>query len=96
MDITHAIVPGIGIVHHCSTRGGQRFGVVVDDANRRSLLTYDPADPADPADPDVPRHSIVLEQEEADQLAEMLHSRTIPDRLAALERRLAELAGKAP
>jgi TrkA domain protein len=44
----------------------------------------------------VPRHSIVLEQEEADQLAEMLHSRTIPDRLAALERRLAELAGKAP
>ena len=93
MDITHTIVPGIGIVHHCSTRGGQRFGVVVDDANRRSLLTYDPADPADP---DVPRHSIVLEQEEADQLAEMLHSRTVPDRLAALERRLAELAGKAP
>jgi TrkA domain protein len=91
MDITHTIVPGIGIVHHYSTRGGQRFGVVVVNA-RRSLLMYDPADP----DPDVPRHSIVLEQDEADQLAELLHSRTIPDRVAALERRLAELAGKAP
>ena len=79
MDISHTIVPGIGIVHHCSTRGGQRFGVVVDDANRHSLLVYDPADP----DPDVPCQSIVLEQDEADQLAE-------------LERRLAELVGKAP
>lgn len=73
-------------MHQFTTRDGQQFGVVVDNAGRRSLLIYDSADP------DTPGHTIVLEPDEADQLAEVLHTKSIPDRLAALERRLAELA----
>ncbi|MFD8532672.1 hypothetical protein ACFV0L_35210 [Streptosporangium canum] len=89
MDITRTTVPGTGVVHHCVTRGGQRFGVLVDDADRRRLLIYDPADL------DVPLQCITMEHDEADQVAEILHSRPIPDRLAALERRFAEIAGEA-
>ncbi|WP_424533848.1 hypothetical protein ACOZ38_26390 [Sphaerisporangium viridialbum] len=90
MNITRTTVPGIGAVHHCATRAGQRFGVLVDDAGRRRLLIYDPADL------DVPLQSIVMEHDEADRVAELLHSRPIPDRLAVLERRFAEITGEAP
>jgi len=93
VDITYSTVPGTGVVHHCRTRGGQQFGVLADRAARRSLLIYD-AD--DPEDPDVPVETIVMEHDEADQIAEILHSRSLPDRLADVERRLAELTGTAP
>lgn len=85
MDITRTTAPGVGVVHQFTTRDGQQFGVVVDKKGRRLLLVYDAADP------DAPGHTIVLEPDEADQLAEVLHTRSIPDRLAALERRLDEL-----
>ena len=85
MDITYSTVPGRGAVHHLRSRGGQQFGVLAERAGRRSLLIFDPDDP------DVPRQTITLDQDEADQLAEILQSRSVPDRLAAVERRLAEL-----
>ncbi|AVT33641.1 MULTISPECIES: hypothetical protein [unclassified Plantactinospora] len=87
MDITRTTVPGVGVVHHFLTRGGQRFGVLLDQAGLRSLLLYGPDDP------DVPVDRIALEHDEADQIAEVLHSAPIADRLASLERRLAELHG---
>ena len=87
MDITRTTVPGAGVVHHFLTRGGQRFGVLVDHAGRRALLHYGPGDP------DVPDQRIALEHDEADQLAEILHSSSVADRLANLERRLSELTG---
>lgn len=87
MDITRTTVPGVGVVHHFLTRGGQRFGVLVDQAGPRSLLLYGPDDP------DVPVERIALEHDEADQIAEVLHSSPVADRLASLERRLAELHG---
>jgi TrkA domain protein len=88
MEITYSTVPGIGTVHHARTRAGQQFGVLVERAGRRSLLIYATDDRLD-----VPVQTIVMEQDEADQIAEILHSRPIPDRLVDVERRLAELAG---
>jgi len=92
VDITYSTVPGAGALHQLRTRGGQHFGVLVDRAGRCSLLIYD-AD--DPDDADVPVQVIVMEQDEADRIAEILHSRPLPDRLADVERRLAELTGMA-
>ncbi|MBF9133450.1 hypothetical protein I0C86_31495 [Plantactinospora sp. S1510] len=87
MDITRTTVPGVGVVHHFLTRGGQRFAVLVDHADQRSLLLYGPDDP------DVPAQRIGLEHDEADQIAEILHSSPVADRLANLERRLSDLIG---
>ncbi|WP_406070944.1 hypothetical protein [Micromonospora sp. NBC_01638] len=89
MQVTHTTIPGIGVVHHFRTRGGQRFGTLVDNLDQRVLLIYGPDDP------DVPVERIVMEHDEADQLAEILHSRPVADRLATLERRFSELVGDA-
>lgn len=89
MELTSTTVPGDGVVHHVTTRGGQRFGVLVDGADRRSLLIYAASDP------DAPAQSIVMERDEADRVAEILHSRPMLDRLAAVERRLVELDARA-
>jgi len=91
VDITRSTVPGVGTVHHLHTRGGRRFGVLVDTRGRRSLLIYDAGRPAE--DPDEPVLHIVIEPDEADALAEILHSRPVSDRLAEVERRLADLTG---
>ncbi|GAB3805414.1 hypothetical protein [Micromonospora zhanjiangensis] len=87
MDSTRTTVPGIGVVHHFLTRGGQRFGVLLDRTGQRSLLLYGKEDP------DLPVDRIALEHDEADHVAEVLHSAPIADRLATLERRLVELHG---
>lgn len=87
MEITHTTVPGVGVLHHFQTRGGQRFGVLVYHADRRELLIYGPEDP------DVPTQRIPLDQDEADQVAELLHSQPVADRLANLERRVAQMLG---
>lgn len=88
MDVTRATLPGIAIVvHQCVTRDGQRFGVLVERSGRRRLLFYDPVEP------DTLLQAIDLDQREADQLADILYSRPVLDRLAHLERRFAEFAG---
>jgi TrkA domain protein len=91
VDITRSTVPGVGTVHHVHTRGGRHFGVLVDTWGRRTLLIYDVRRPA--ADPDEPVVHIVIEPDEADELAEILQSRPMSDRLAEVERRLADLTG---
>ncbi|WP_043618811.1 hypothetical protein [Nonomuraea candida] len=85
MDVTRTTVPGRGTLHHLVTRRGQRFGVLVEDGGRRLLVH-------DPAEPDAPALGIPLDQDEADQVADLLHSRPVPDRLAELERRVREIA----
>lgn len=87
MEITRNTVPGVGTIHHCTTRGGQRFGVLVE-GDTRSVVTFGPADP------DTPSQIIVLEQDESDLLAAILQSRPITDRLADLERRVAAVVGR--
>ncbi|TNY34587.1 hypothetical protein [Thermomonospora catenispora] len=91
MRIVPATVPGTGTVHHIHTRRGQRLAVLVRDGGAHTLYVYGPC--ADGGhDPDRPAHSIDLDRDEADRLARLLHDRSVIDRIAALERRLDELA----
>ncbi|MDA0632725.1 hypothetical protein OUY22_04795 [Nonomuraea sp. MCN248] len=82
MELTHHTIPGTGTVHHGDTLRGDHLAVVVTQTGR-TLLLYDQADP------DTPAHTLRLDQREADQLADLLHSRPAADRLAEVERRLA-------
>jgi TrkA domain protein len=79
MRIDRTTVPGNGVLHHIVTRDGERFCLLVDADSTRRLLTYGDSDP------DVPAQSIVLDADEADQVAEILHSQPIADRLVSLE-----------
>ncbi|WP_147268431.1 hypothetical protein [Spongiactinospora rosea] len=47
MDITYTTIPGIGTgaAHHCDTRQGDHFGVIVTGAGRRTHPFYDHTDP---------------------------------------------------
>ena len=87
MEITHSTVPGAGVLHDCLTRDGQQFRILVARPGRYEIFVYDQADP------DRIAGTIVLEEDEADQVAEVLHSQPITDRIAELERRVARLAG---
>lgn len=87
--ITRTRVPGAGTVHHCVTRGGQHVSVLVDTTGNRRLMVYGSADL------DVPSQTIIMEPDEADQVADLLHSRPVVERLTALERRVAEIAREA-
>ncbi|MFC5819153.1 hypothetical protein [Nonomuraea harbinensis] len=82
MKITSNTIPGIGTVHHTDTRRGDHLAVIVTPAGR-TLLLYDEADP------DTPAHTVELEQQEADQLADLLRGCPTADRLTEVERRLA-------
>ena len=86
MDIDRSSVPGHGSVHHLRTRGGDRFALLIGTDERRHLLVYD-------VGRDEPTHSIPLDLDEADQLAELLHSAALSDRVARLERLINRVAG---
>ena len=88
MERSRCTVPGVGMVHHFRTRAGRNFGVLAERSGRRSLLVYG----AD--DIDEPLARIVLDEHEADEIAEVLHSRAITDRLASVERLVAGLVGE--
>ncbi|MEU8251337.1 hypothetical protein [Nonomuraea sp. NPDC048916] len=87
MDITHSTAPGIGVVHHVHTQEGHVLSVIHHLDGRRTLLVYDST--PDAADPDRPTKAVDLDGGEADQLADLLHSRSVAERLAAIERVLA-------
>jgi TrkA domain protein len=89
MHISRTTVPDNGVVvHHMTTRRGERLCLMVDDRGNRCLFTYDERDR------DAPAWEILLQPDEADQVAEILHSRPIADRLLSLERRVDELIGE--
>jgi TrkA domain protein len=94
VDITRSTIPGIGHSHDCRTRDGQRSGVLVEHTGRRRLLTYGSGDgdDGDACDDGRATEQILMDADEADQLADLLHQRSVADRLAELERRVAELA----
>ncbi|WP_344743266.1 hypothetical protein [Streptosporangium vulgare] len=88
MDVTRTTVPGSGTLFHFATRDGQHLAVMVEEGDGpRRLLVYGAGDE--------PSQAIALDRDEADQIAQVLHSRSVDDRLAALERRMADLAGTA-
>ncbi|GII00396.1 SPFH domain-containing protein [Planobispora takensis] len=91
VEIIRTTIPGTGTVHHLTARSGHRFGVLVDDAaDQLCLLVYGLTDP------DTPAQCIVMERDEAGQLAEILQVRPLADRIADLEHRLTELTGAVP
>ncbi|GIH90381.1 SPFH domain-containing protein [Planobispora siamensis] len=91
MEINRTTVPGIGALHHFTTRSGHRFSVLADDtADQLCLMVYGSVDP------DTPVQSIVMERDEAGQVAEVLQVRPLADRIADLEHRLTSLTGGAP
>ena len=95
MYVDRMSVPGRGVLHSFRTRSGRRFCVLIDTADNRHLFTYDARDR------DVATREIVLEPDEADQVADILHwahasagDRPIADRLLSLQRRVDELIGE--
>lgn len=65
-------------------RGGHLY-LLVDPRGPRHMLCYDDSDL------EVPARAIALAPDEADQVAEILHSQPIADRLASLERQVRDL-----
>ncbi|MGH3678680.1 MAG: hypothetical protein ACRDU5_23650 [Mycobacterium sp.] len=88
MQIHRTTVPGSGVLHQIVTRDGDSFCLLVDRAANRHLFTYGGGEL------DEPSRAIVLEPDEADQVAQILHSPPIADRLLSLERRVDELSGE--
>ncbi|MEU3272837.1 SPFH domain-containing protein [Saccharomonospora sp. NPDC006951] len=81
--------PDSGTLRRCVTRGGQHLGVLQSGSGQRRLLVYGSPEL------DVPPQTIVLEPDEADKIADILHSQPIADRLAALENRVDKLTEEA-
>ncbi len=86
MQITRHSVPGMGELYDGVTRAGQHLRILVDRSGERHLFVYSPTDEV---------ITLTFESDEADRLAELLHTAPLPDRMAALERRVKELAGRA-
>lgn len=85
MEITQITVPGAGTLHDARSRTGGRFRILIKAEGGRDLYLYPSADSGDVV-------SIELDGDEADLVADLLHSKPIPDRMADLERRVSELA----
>lgn len=80
MDVERTALPGIGLRHVFSTGKGRRLGVVSHHTGRRDLVIYRRDDPDSAAD------SVVLSEQEANVLAELLGGARIVERLAELHR----------
>ncbi len=85
MEVILVTVPGVGVLYECTTRDGDQFAILVDHSDRRQLVVRGPLGS------DEPSARILLEQDEADEVADILHTKSVPDRLAELERRLTEI-----
>ncbi|ONM48970.1 hypothetical protein [Nocardia donostiensis] len=84
MEIDRTTVPGAGVLHHLCSRSGARFALLVKADQARHLLAYRDGY-------DEPVVDIALELDEADQVAQLLQSRSVHERLADVHNRLAEL-----
>lgn len=84
MQITQSTVLGGGVLHDIVARDGERFRILVEPSGERIVMIEDPEDP------DRAFIEIRLEPDEADAVADLLHSAPIVDRVASLERRLTE------
>lgn len=66
-------LPGVGVRHEITTRGGSQLGVLTHRNGDRELLFYDPSDP------DTCRDAVRLEEEEAHILGELLGATEVVD-----------------
>ena len=82
VEVERTALPGIGLRHTITTQRGRQLGVVSHRTGRRDLVIYDAADPDSASD------TVVLNQEEAEALAELLAAYRIVERLAELEHQI--------
>ncbi|NKX89961.1 hypothetical protein [Nocardia coubleae] len=87
MDTDRTTIPGTGVLHHFRTGRGIDFALLTESSGGRRLLVYAPGS-------DEPCVDLVLEPEEADHVAELMHTSPLADRLTRLEQRVDRLAGK--
>jgi TrkA domain protein len=81
-------------MHDCITRSGAHLRVLEECSGSRKLYVYGALGASNVSNTDSPFVAIDLDEDEADQLANLLHSRSISDRVADLERQLEELRGE--
>jgi TrkA domain protein len=86
VDIEETRLPGVGLRHDLSVRGGQRVGVVSQVNGDRELVLYDQDDP------DACRAVLHLAPEEAGMLAELLGAPRVNERLARLREQVEGIA----
>lgn len=72
-EIEETNLPGVGLRHDFTTRGGDRLGVITHRTGRRQLLVYDREDP------DACEEDIALEEDEGHALAELLGGTTVTE-----------------
>jgi TrkA domain protein len=88
VEIEETALPGIGLRHEFTTRGGRHVGVIAHHKGRRELVIYDARDP------DAVAESLVLTAEEGDVLSELLGAPHIVEKLASLNKAFAGLVGE--
>ncbi|WP_040793634.1 hypothetical protein [Nocardia paucivorans] len=94
MDIDRRTVPGRGVLHHFRTRGGGHFALFTG-ADHARLYIYDEQSRDDDEQPrDEPALTIPLDPDEADQVADLLYSVPLRDRVTRLERRVDRLCAE--
>ncbi len=89
MEITQTTVRGAGMLHDVVTRSGQRFRIFVKNTGERETFVY-------PDGEDGSVITVELEADEADAIANILHSRPIRARIRDLESRVARLEEAQP
>jgi len=88
VEIEETALPGIGLQHEFTTRGGRRVGVISHHNGRRELVIHD----AD--DPDAVAESLLLTAAEGDALSELLGAPRIVEKLTNLNKVFAGLVGE--
>jgi TrkA domain protein len=86
VDINETPLPGIGTRYDFTTSGGQRLAVISHHSGRRELAKYDSDDP------DACVDLLVLNQDEAEDLGELLGSARFTGPLAEVQHRIHGLA----
>lgn len=82
MNIERTALPGVGVAHVTTTRGGQRVGIVSHVSGERDIVVYDPEDT------DTVACTVVLAPDEAHRIADLLGSDVTLDHVRALEQQL--------
>lgn len=81
-------------MHDCVTRSGAHFRVLEELSGARTFYAYGPTAAESQPGPDEQFVAIELDDDEADILANLLHSRPLSDRVAHLERVVTEITGE--
>jgi TrkA domain protein len=84
LRVENRVLPGIGVCQELELHNGRRLGIVTRRNGERDIVLYD-------ADGDGAEVTIMLNDEEADVVAELLGAPQLVSRLAELQRSVAEV-----